>query len=116
MAGKNVIQDANRRSECPVACTLDVIGDRWTLLVIRDIFKGKKRYNDFLASPERYPTNILANRLKRLEEEAIIEKNLYNEHPPRSEYILTDKGLELGKVLEAMYHWGSKNILGQNTK
>lgn len=94
-----------------MARTLDVIGDRWTLLVVRDIFKGKKRYKEFLQSGENFPSNILADRLKRLEDESIIAKKLYNEHPPRSEYYLTEKGLELGKVLEAMYHWGSKNIL-----
>ncbi|MEK7857026.1 MAG: helix-turn-helix domain-containing protein [Acidobacteriota bacterium] len=99
------------RSECPVACALDVIGDRWTLLVVRDIFKGKNRYNEFLGSSENFPTNILANRLKRLEDESIIEKKLYNQHPPRWEYHLTKKGLELGKVVEAMYHWGNKHIL-----
>src|SRR5438105_4349626 len=55
------------RSPCPVACTLDIIGDRWTLLLIRDLLAGKKRYGEFLASPERIPTNILAERLKRLE-------------------------------------------------
>ncbi len=81
-----------RRSTCPVACTLDVVGDRWTLLVIRDLFKGKKRYGDFLASPEKIPTNILADRLKRLEGEGLISSALYSEHPPRSEYRLTPEG------------------------
>ncbi len=60
------------RSLCPVACALDVVGDRWTLLVIRDLFAGKSRYGDFLASAEKIPTNILADRLKRLEREGII--------------------------------------------
>src|SRR6266568_1365395 len=54
------------RSYCPVACALDVVGDRWTLLVIRDLFSGKHRFGDFLASPEKIPTNILAERLKGL--------------------------------------------------
>ena len=57
-----------RRSRCPVACTLDVLGDRWSLLVIRDIVRGKSRYGEFLDSPEGIPTNILADRLKRLHE------------------------------------------------
>ena len=56
-----------RRSLCPVACSLDILGDRWTLLVIRDLFAGKSRFGEFLASPEHIPTNILAERLKRLE-------------------------------------------------
>jgi DNA-binding HxlR family transcriptional regulator len=99
------------RSDCPIACALDIIGDRWTLLIVRDIFKGKKRYKDFLGSAEQYPTNILADRLKRLESGAIVRKEKYSEHPPRYEYTLTNKGLELGKVIEAMYHWGNKNLL-----
>ena len=55
-----------RRSRCPVACTLDVLGDRWSLLVVRDVMRGKRRYAEFLESPEGIPTNILADRLKRL--------------------------------------------------
>ncbi len=102
------------RSDCPIACALDIIGDRWSLLIVRDIFKGKKRYNDFLASAEQFPTNILADRLKRLEAAAIVNKQQYSEHPPRYEYVLTNKGLELGKVIEAMYHWGNKNLFGKS--
>ena len=56
-----------RRSQCPVACSLDLIGDRWTLLVVRDLFPGKSRFGDFASSPEGIPSNILAERLKRLE-------------------------------------------------
>ncbi len=62
----------SRRSACPMACTLDIVGDRWTLLVIRDLLTGKKRYSDFLASPEKIPTNILADRLRRLEREGLV--------------------------------------------
>ena len=83
-------------------------------MIVRDIFKGKKRYKDYLESAENYPTNILADRLKRLERENIVRKDPYSERPPRYEYTLTKKGLELGKVLEAMYHWGSKNLLGNS--
>lgn len=104
-------QNKQLRSDCPIACALDIIGDRWTLLVIRDLFKGKKRYNDFLESAEKFPTNILADRLKKLEQEEIVEKTFYSERPPRAEYHLTVKGLELGAVIEAMYHWGNKNLL-----
>ena len=59
-------RSASRRSSCPVSCALDLLGDRWTLLVIRDLFRGFTRFGEFLASPERIPTNILADRLKRL--------------------------------------------------
>lgn len=114
MKTENKSENTDLRSDCPIACSLDIVGDRWTLLVVRDIFKGKKRYKDFLDSAESFPTNILAERLKRLETEGIIRKERYSEHPPRFEYSLTNKGLELGKVLEAMYHWGSKNLLGKS--
>lgn len=104
----------NLRSECPIACTLDIIGDRWTLLIIRDLFKGKSRYKDFLESDEKITTNILADRLKKLESEHLIEKKLYLKHPPRFEYSLTQSGKESGKIIEAMYKWGNKNIFAQD--
>ena len=101
-----------RRSACPVACTLDVVGDRWTLLVIRDLLGGKKRFGDFLASPEKIPTNILADRLKRLEREGLISSMPYSEHPPRVEYHLTAEGRELGRAVEALATWGLKHFPG----
>jgi DNA-binding HxlR family transcriptional regulator len=99
-----------RRSDCPVACTLEVLGDRWTLLVVRDLLVGKKRYGDFLASQEKIPTNILADRLKRLEREGLIASVRYSEHPPRVEYHLTPEGRELGRVVEALATWGLKHF------
>lgn len=98
----------SERSNCPVACTLDVIGDRWTLLIVRDLLKGKKRYGEFIESAEKIPTNILADRLKMLERSGIVEKNLYSEHPPRGEYILTTKGKELGQIVKNMRDWGNR--------
>ncbi|HEY7066462.1 MAG TPA: helix-turn-helix domain-containing protein [Chloroflexota bacterium] len=101
-----------RRSVCPVACTLDIVGDRWTLLVIRDLLHGKRRYADFAASPERIPTNILADRLRRLEREGVIRRVRYSEHPPRDEYLLTEEGHELGRVNDALAAWGLKHFPG----
>ena len=101
-----------RRSVCPVACTLDVIGDRWTLLLIRDLLGGKRRYAEFLASAEKIPTNILADRLKRLEREGIVRRVLYNAHPPRYEYELTPDGRELGRAVDAVATWGLKHFPG----
>ena len=98
------------RSDCPVAGALDILGDRWTLLLVRDLLKGKKRYGEFLESGEKIPTNILASRLKTLETNGIIEKVLYSERPPRAEYHLTEKGQELGTIVKAMFAWGSRNI------
>lgn len=98
------------RSDCPVAKSLDIIGDRWTLLIARDLFKGKKRYNEFLESGENIPTNILANRLKTMEETGLIERKIYNERPPRYEYALTETGEKLGEIVLMLFEWGNKNI------
>lgn len=93
------------RSPCPVATALDVLGDRWTLVVIRDLFLGKTRYQEFLTSPERITTNILAQRLKYLEDEGLADKALYQAHPPRYEYALTEKGRALAPVLSSLWNW-----------
>jgi len=100
------------RSPCPVACTLDILGDKWTLLIVRDLFTGKKRYGEFQDSPENIPSNILANRLGRLFEHQIIIKKPYQNNPVRYEYSLTEKGKELGIILKAIIAWGEKNIEG----
>ena len=99
-----------RRSTCPVAGALDLVGDRWTLIVVRDLLLGKARFGDFLNSSEGIPTNILAERLKRLEEAELIEARAYSEHPPRYEYHLTTKGRELGLVVKALGRWGLAHI------
>jgi DNA-binding HxlR family transcriptional regulator len=97
---------------CPVASSLDVIGDRWTLLVIRDLFGGKRRYGEFLSSAERIPTNILAERLKRLESAGLVASAQYSEHPPRFEYKLTESGRALAPVLDALANWGEAQFPG----
>jgi DNA-binding HxlR family transcriptional regulator len=112
MATKHKASSQSKRSPCPVASTLDIIGDKWTLLVIRDLFAGKKTYSEFQGSPEKIPTNILADRLKRLSEYKIIEKRPYQTHPVRYEYTLTAKGRDLGIVLKAMAHWGETHLPG----
>jgi DNA-binding HxlR family transcriptional regulator len=104
--------EATRRSHCPVACTLDVVGDRWTLLVVRDLLFGKRRYGEFLASSEGIPTNILADRLKRLERNGLVASTPYSERPRRVEYRLTPAGRELGRVVDAFADWGTRHIPG----
>jgi DNA-binding HxlR family transcriptional regulator len=101
---------APRRSDCPVACTLDLIGDRWTLLIVRDLFKQKHRFSQFLESGEGIKTNILSERLKRLEAAGLIQRTQYQEHPPRYEYHLTQAGRSLSPVLKAIYSWGQKRV------
>jgi DNA-binding HxlR family transcriptional regulator len=108
-AGKG---DAGGRSPCPVACTLDLIGDKWTLLVVRDLLLGKSLYSEFQQSPEKMPTNILAERLKRLQAAGVIRRVKYQERPVRYAYQLTDKGRGLAPVLLAMIDWGNRYIEG----
>ncbi len=99
-----------KRSGCAVACTLDLIGDKWTLLVIRDLFFGKTRYKEFQESAEKIPTNILANRLQHLEKAGLITRTPYQERPVRYEYHLTDTGRSLGPVLKAMVNWAGQKM------
>jgi DNA-binding HxlR family transcriptional regulator len=102
----------NYRSECPLSTALDVIGDKWSLLLVRDMCMNKTKYGDFLASPEGIPTNILANRLRRLEETGIIVKKPYQIKPLRYEYFLTDKGGNLLPVLQQLAIWGHQHVPG----
>jgi len=89
-----------------------VLGDKWTLLVVRDLLLGKSTYSELNRSPEGIPTNILAERLRRLERAGIVHKTLYQERPPRYAYHLTDRGRDLGPVLRAMVKWGNRHIPG----
>ena len=98
------------RSQCPVARTLDLIGDRWSLLIVRDMLLGRSKFQQFLASPEKIPTNVLSSRLKLLESSGLIKASLYQRHPPRFAYTLTDKGKKLASVIRAIADWGESSI------
>ncbi|MFF4898388.1 winged helix-turn-helix transcriptional regulator [Streptomyces sp. NPDC001068] len=91
--------------ECSIAAALEVVGERWTLLVIRDALYGVRRYNDFLVHLG-IPRAVLSARLKALTEQGILEKCRYQESPPRDEYVLTRRGTELWPVLRALAVWG----------
>jgi DNA-binding HxlR family transcriptional regulator len=95
-----------------VSCTLDVLGDRWSLLVVRDLMRGKHRFGEITASAEGIPTNILAERLRRLKGKGIIRAQRYSGAPPRVEYFLTAKGEELRPIVRAMAEWGVKHAGG----
>lgn len=95
---------------CPVAKTLEVIGDRWTLLVVRDLLRGTQRFQDLLGSLPGIAPNILSARLKLMEEHGLIRRALYSDHPPRAEYALTDRGRELGMVVGALAAWGGRHV------
>ena len=111
--GSKKLTGCLERSECPVTNTLDLIGDKWTLLIIRDMLFLKKRlFNEFLESPEKIATNILTERLKRLEEYGIIEKRPYQKTPVRNEYTLTRRGKELRPILMELIRWGNAYIEG----
>ena len=103
------------RSPCAVACTLDLVGDKWSLLVVRDLLRGNVTYGELQNSPEGIPTNILADRLKRLEVAGLIAKSAYQERPVRYAYELTEKGKALSDVLLALVRWGKKHIPGTRT-
>jgi DNA-binding HxlR family transcriptional regulator len=95
---------------CPVARTLDVIGDRWTILILRDlIVDGPRKFMDFQSSLARISPTTLSDRLKSLEEHGIVERRFYADHPPRAEYLLTLKGEDLRPILRAMRLWGDKH-------
>lgn len=101
-----------KRSVCPVACALDLIGDRWTLLVIRDLACGKRHFGEFCRSPERIATNILADRLARLVAAGLVRKRPRPDESGRESYELTPKGKSLGPVLRALARWGLEQIPG----
>ena len=101
------------RSLCPVSSVLDIVGDKWTILVVRDmLLLGKRRYSELADSAEGIPTNILADRLKRLEAAELIDKLPYQEKPVRYEYRLTQKGEDLRPLIKELAVWGNKYIEG----
>ncbi len=105
-----------RRSVCPVSCTLDLIGDKWTLLVVRDMLCGKSSFKDFLQSPERIATNILADRLEKLVAAGLAERFVPAGASQRESYRLTDQGKSLEVVLESVKNWGLKWIEGTEAR
>ena len=97
--------------DCPVARTLDLIGERWTILLLRDLLlHGPRRFQDFQASLPGVAPNTLSARLKAMEDSGLVRRELYTERPPRLEYVLTDKGKSLGPVVKAMREWGKRNL------
>jgi len=95
---------------CPVARTLDLVGDRWTLLIIRDLFLGKRRFNEILGTSAGMPPKLLSGRLKFLIENGFVAREVYSEYPPRSEYVLTERGRSLFPIMRAIVEWGFENL------
>jgi DNA-binding HxlR family transcriptional regulator len=101
-----------RRSPCPIACVLDLLGDKWTLLLIRDMWLGRSHFKEFLSSPEGIATNILSDRLERLVEAGLAERYASDELPGREAYRLTRKGASLKPVLQSIADWGLEHLEG----
>jgi len=98
---------------CSVARALSVIGDRWTFLVLRQCFLGTRRFNDFLDALG-ISRPLLKERLDKLVDEGVLRRDLYQERPPRHEYRLTDKGIDLYPVITAMLAWGDRWMADEN--
>lgn len=94
---------------CPVARTLSLVGDRWTLLILRDCFLGMSRFDQFVSSTGA-TRHLISDRLKRLVAAGILEKQAYSERPKRYEYVLTEKGHEFSPALMAFRDWGKKHL------
>lgn len=109
-------QTSGRRSPCPVACTLDLLGDRWTLIVIRDLMLGRTRFAEFLRSPEGIATNILTDRLRRLVAAGLVTTEASGERAGSLSYRLTERGESLRPVLEAIRDWGLANLPGTEAR
>jgi DNA-binding HxlR family transcriptional regulator len=95
---------------CPIARTLDIVGDRWTMLILRDlVLDGPRKFQDLEQSLSGISPNTLSARLKTLEESGIVERRFYTDHPPRAEYLITGKGLELRPILRTLKTWGERH-------
>jgi DNA-binding HxlR family transcriptional regulator len=105
-----VVMRSYQQADCLIARTLDIIGERWTILVLRDLFlQGPRRFQDLQESLAGVAPNTLSARLKTMEAHGLIASRLYSEHPPRLEYYLTEKGKSLGPVLKALREWGKRH-------
>jgi DNA-binding HxlR family transcriptional regulator len=98
---------------CSIAGALEVIGEKWSLLVVRELFLGVRRFNDIAANTGA-PRDILTTRLRRLEDLGVVSRRAYSEHPPRYEYVLTDAGKDLRPIIMALKHWGDVHVMHEH--
>jgi DNA-binding HxlR family transcriptional regulator len=96
-----------------MARSLEIIGERWTLLIVRDLLQGPRKFKDLRESLTSVPPGVLSRRLKLLEDREIVVRRMYSDHPPRAEYSLTPKGIELREVVRSLTIWGAKHLPGQ---
>ncbi len=100
----------DRRSDCPISCTLEMVGDRWTLIILRDMLNGKRRFSEFLSSPEQITTNVLSDRLAQMERNGLVLKATYQMRPKRYEYAPTEMARGLLPVLQQISLWGNRYL------
>ena len=105
-----MFSDSTFRSTCPLSNILDLVGDRWSLILIRDIFIGRNTYTEFLKSPEKISTNVLVDRIKKLREYGLIDFRKDKIDSKIKYYYLTDKGINLYPILTEMSLWTKKNL------
>ena len=96
---------------CPIARTLDLLGDKWTLLIVRELLRGKRRFRDIEAGLPGIPPNLLSDRLKVLEQSGVVTREYFRELPPRVEYSLTERGTDLERLLESIAEWGMRYMM-----
>ena len=105
-----------KRSPCPIACTLDLLGDKWTLLIVRDLLLGRSHFREFVASPERIATNILSDRLSKLVNAGLVDALPSDERAGATAYRLTKKGKSLAPLIKMISSWGLENLPGTAAK
>src|SRR5436190_1471981 len=115
ITGKATDTPAIASEPCPVAKSLELVGDRWTLLLVRDLLGGPRRFRDLQLSLRGIAPNLLSDRLKLMEEHGLVERRFYSDHPPRAEYALTERARELGVVIGALAAWGSRHVHRKTT-
>ena len=96
-----------------MARSLEIIGERWTLLIVRDLLRGPRKFHELEESLSSVPPGVLSRRLRLLEERDIVVRRTYSDHPPRAEYSLTPTGTELREVVRSLTIWGAKHLPGQ---
>jgi DNA-binding HxlR family transcriptional regulator len=103
-----MVQDQSRN--CPVVRALDVVGDRWTILILRDLLlHGARKFHELQRTLVGISPNTLSARLKHLEDNGVVTREFYEQHPPRAQYLLTPRGRELGPMLKMLLEWGKKH-------
>ncbi|MEN1679859.1 MAG: glycoside hydrolase domain-containing protein, partial [Planctomycetota bacterium] len=112
----NTVPSKPRRSPCPIACTLDLVGDKWTLLVVRDLLLGRSHFREFLASPEKIATNVLSDRLMKLVEAGLVDTEPSGERAGANAYRLTKRGESLAPLVKQLARWGLENLPGTEAR